>query len=84
VTDVDEFVVPNYAAVPHEDVSVYDTVRKGLTREDIDAARRQVKPLREALLPMTKRVTILEMLQTYNNSMPCFLFLQLKFSSYES
>jgi hypothetical protein len=83
VTDVDEFLAPNYVG-PHENASVYDTLRKGWTREDIDAERRRVKPQREALLPMTKKVTILEVLQTYNNSMPCVLFPQLKFSSYES
>ena len=83
VTDVDEFLILNYIG-PHENVTEYGGVWKGLTREETNVDRQRKKPLRQALPPMTDQTTILEVLKDYNNSKPCILFPQLKFSSFES
>ena len=83
VTDVDEFLILNYIG-PHENATEYGGAWKGLSREEINVDRQQRNPLRQALPPMTHHVTILEVLKEYNNSRPCILFPQLKFSSFES
>ena len=83
VTDVDEFFIFNYLG-RYENASQYETEWRGWTREQIHAERLRVKPIREALPPLTQRMTVLEVLNKIKHKNPCILFPQLKFSSYES
>ena len=66
LTDTDEFVTFNYRYPATEDPSKYDSVTQFKSHADVDGDRARVIPYRDLLANMTKRVTIAQYLDTYD------------------
>jgi hypothetical protein len=67
LTDTDEFVTFNYRYPETEDPTKYDSETKQISRADVDIERARVIPFRDLLANMTKRVTIAQYLETYDD-----------------
>ena len=87
LTDTDEFVTFNYINPSQENASIYPYfVKRAQQRANANAQRVQNRPYRQALPPLSSRVTIAEYLKQHlvSNRTACMLIPELLVSSSEA
>jgi len=84
MTDSDEYIMFNYIHEKEENRSLYDTIRRGVTADDIDKERQIFEPYRKRLPSMMLKATIADFLQQEKPRLKCVKFPGLQFTSYES
>eukprot|EP00546_Thalassionema_frauenfeldii_P003232 CAMPEP_0178938942 /NCGR_PEP_ID=MMETSP0786-20121207/26608_1 /TAXON_ID=186022 /ORGANISM="Thalassionema frauenfeldii, Strain CCMP 1798" /LENGTH=216 /DNA_ID=CAMNT_0020617711 /DNA_START=113 /DNA_END=760 /DNA_ORIENTATION=- len=84
MTDSDEYVLFNYIHEKEENRSLYDTIRRGVTADDIDKERDRYETYRKRLPSMSLKATVADFLHQEKMRMKCIKFPGLQFTSYES
>jgi hypothetical protein len=84
ITDSDEYLMFNYKHKQQEDPTVYDAIKRGVSKEDIDKDRKKMARYREKLPPLEARATIADFIHQEKLKTKCIMFPGLQFTSYES
>ncbi|KAI2496644.1 hypothetical protein MHU86_17847 [Fragilaria crotonensis] len=84
LTDSDEFLLFNYKHHKQEDTKVYDSLKRGVDKEDIDKERKRIAPFRERLPSLELRATIADFIHQEKLRTKCIIFPGIQFTSYES
>ena len=84
ITDSDEYLMFNYKHEREEDPNVYDAIKRGVSKDDIDKDRKKMARYRELLPPLETRATIADFIHQEKLKTKCIMFPGLQFTSYES